>query len=312
VAKKQKKDLIRLAVQFFFLALIILISFNHFRSEQGLAPLLIGSPSLHAVCPFGGVVTIYTYFTEGAFVQKIHQSSFTLMWLILGLTLLFGPVFCGWVCPFGTVQEFIGKIGRKIFKKKYNNFIPLKLDRILRYLRYVILILVVVNTAISGKLLFANFDPYFALFNIWSSEVTRLSLLVLGLVLIGSLLSLLVLGLVLIGSLFVERPWCKYLCPLGALLGIFNLFRIVKLKRNENICINCKVCDRACPMNIDISTSKVISDHQCISCLLCTDEIACPVSDSLNFSVLERKNPKEDSEKDSGDKIEESDSGGVK
>jgi len=300
MSKKQSKNkhLIRLAVQIFFLALIILISVNHFRSEQGLLPLLIGSPSLHAVCPFGGVVTIYSYFTEGAFVQNIQQSSVTLMWLVLGLTLLFGPVFCGWVCPFGTVQEFIGKIGRKIFKKRYNNFIPSVIDKPLRYLRYVILALVVVNTAISGKLLFSNFDPYYALFNIWSSEVTRLSLLVLG--------------LTLIGSLFVERPWCKYLCPLGALLGIFNLFRIVKLKRNENICINCKVCDRVCPMNINISTSKVVSDHQCISCLLCTDEIACPVSNSLNFSVLERKNPKEDLKKDSEDKIEESVSGGVK
>jgi len=105
MSKKQSKNkyLIRLAVQIFFLALIILVSLNQWRSEQGLLPLLIGSPSLHAVCPFGGVVTIYTYFTEGAFIQKIHQSSFTLMWLIFSLTLLFGPVFCGWVCPFGTV-----------------------------------------------------------------------------------------------------------------------------------------------------------------------------------------------------------------
>jgi len=294
VAKKQKKNLTRLAVQIFFLALIILISFNHFRSEQGLLPLLIGSPSLHAVCPFGGVVTIYTYFTEGAFVQNIQQSSITLMWLVLGLTLLFGPVFCGWICPFGTVEEFVGKIGRKIFKKRYNNFIPFKLDKLLKYLRYVVLLLVVILTATSGKLLFSNVDPYFALFNIWSSEVTRLSLLILG--------------LILIGSLFVERPWCKYLCPFGALLGIFNFFRIVKLKRNEKACINCKLCDQVCPMNIDISTSKVITDHQCISCLLCTDEIACPVSNSLSFSVLERKNPKEDS----GAKIKESISGGGK
>jgi len=166
---------------------------------------LIGSPSLHAVCPFGGVVTIYTYLTEGAFIQKIHQPAFTLMWLVLGLTLLFGPVFCGWICPFGTVQEFIGKIGRKVFKKRYNNFIPSVIDKPLRYLRYVILALVVVNTAIFAKLLFSNFDPYYALFNIWSSEVTRLSLLVLG--------------LTLIGSLFVERSWCKYLCPLGHCWG---------------------------------------------------------------------------------------------
>ncbi len=298
MAKKQKKHLIRLTVQIFFLALIILISFNHFRSEQGLAPLLIGAPSLHAVCPFGGVVTIYTYFTEGAFIQKIHQSSFTLMWLVLALTLLFGPVFCSWICPFGTVEEFIGKIGKKIFKKNYNHFVPSIIDKLLRYIRYVILILVVINTAISGKLLFANFDPYFALFNIWSSEVTRLSLLVLG--------------LVLIGSLFVERPWCKYFCPLGALLGIFNLFRIVKLKRNEKTCINCKACDRICPMNINVSTSKAVSNHQCISCFLCTDEITCPVNDTLNFSVLEKNNSRENFGKDSRAKSEESISGGGK
>jgi len=296
--KSKNKHLIRLAVQIFFLALIILISVNHFRSEQGLAPLLIGNPSLHAVCPFGGVVTIYSYFTEGTFIPKIHQSSITLMWLVIGLTLLFGPVFCGWICPFGTVQEFVGKIGRKIFKKEYNNFIPSVIDKPLRYLRYVILLLVVVNTAISGKLLFSNFDPYFALFNIWSSEVTRLSLLVLG--------------LTLIGSLFVERPWCKYLCPFGALLGIFNLFRIVKLKRNEKTCINCKKCDQACPMNIDISTSKTITDHQCISCLLCTDEMACPVSNTLSFSLLESKSPTENSKNDSGVKVRESISGGGK
>ncbi|MDD5016212.1 MAG: 4Fe-4S binding protein [Atribacterota bacterium] len=298
MAKKQKRHFIRLAVQIFFLALIILISVNSYRSEQGLAPLLIGNPSLHAVCPFGGVVTVYNYFTEGAFIQKIHQSAYTLMWLVLALTLLFGPVFCGWICPFGTVEEFIGKIGKKIFKKRYNHFIPSIIDKPLRYVRYVILILVVVNTAISAKLLFSNFDPYFALFNIWSSEVTRLSLLILG--------------LILIGSLFVERPWCKYLCPLGALLGIFNLFRIVRLKRNEKTCINCKACDRICPMNINISASKVIFDQQCISCLLCTDEIACPVSNTLNFSVLERKNFKEGPNKNFKGKIKESIPGGEK
>lgn len=86
----------------------------------------------------------------------------------------------------------------------------------------------------------------------------------------------------------------------------------MKLKRNENTCINCKACDRVCPMNINVSTSKVVSNHQCISCLLCTDEMACPVSNSLNFSVLERENFKEDSEKDSGEKIKERVLGGKK
>ncbi len=280
--KKNKSYWLRTLVQLFFLFLIILISYNHYRVEQGLAPILVGSPSLHAICPFGGVATAYTYFTQGIFVKKIHQSSFTLMWLVLILTLFLGPVFCGWVCPLGTVQEFIGKWGKRIFPKKYNHYIPAKTDYWLRYIRYFVLLAVVVLTARELTLVFLNFDPYFALFNFWSDEVTASALIILI--------------IVLISSLFIERPWCKYLCPLGALLGIFNLFRLIPLKRNADTCINCKKCDRVCPMNIKISDKTIIRNHQCISCLLCTDEVACPVKDTLNFSFL-RKQGKKKNEK---------------
>lgn len=276
--KKTKSYWLRTIVQLFFLLLIILISYNHYRAEQGLAPILVGSPSLHAICPFGGVVTAYTYVTQGFLVKKIHLSSFTLMWLVLLLTLFLGPVFCGWVCPLGTVQELLGKWGKRIFPKRYNRFIPLKLDYWLRYIRYIVLITVVILTARELTLVFLNYDPYLALFNFWSDEVT--------------LSALIILGIVLVGSLLIERPWCKYLCPLGALLGIFNLFRLIPLKRNEKTCINCKLCDRVCPMNIEISTKSTVRNHQCISCLLCTDEVTCPVTDTLHFSFLKMKKEK--------------------
>lgn len=119
--KRTKKNFFRLIMQIIFLILIILISYNHYRVENNLKPILfVGSPSLHAVCPFGGVVSVYTYITSNSFVKKIHQSSFTLMFLVLFLSLLFGPLFCGWICPFGPIQEWIGKFGKKIFKNRYN------------------------------------------------------------------------------------------------------------------------------------------------------------------------------------------------
>lgn len=270
--KNKKLNWLRTIIQIAFLSVVILVSINHYRVSQGLAPLLVGSPSFHSICPFGGVVTAYHYFTEGIFIRQTHQSSFTLMWLVLLLTLFFGPVFCGWVCPIGTVQEFVGKIGRKIFPKKYNQFIPKKIDYWLRYLRYLVLISIVILTAQQLRLVFQDYCPYFNLFSFWSSEVT--------------VSAVILLGIIFVGSLFVERPWCKYLCPLGALLGIFNLFRIIPLRRNDEIYINCRKCDRVCPMNIKISDKKVIRDHQCISCLLCTDEASCPVEGGMEFAFL--------------------------
>jgi polyferredoxin len=191
------------------------------------------------------------------------------MTIAIFLAILFGPVLCGWLCPLGTIQEWFGKLGRKIFKKKYNNVIPYKYDKYLRYLRYVILVWVVYVTAVTGKLVFQEYDPYFALFNFWSSEVA-----------VGSLI---ILGVTLAMSLIIERPWCKYACPLGALTGISNLFRVFKVKRNASTCISCGACDRACPMNISISDSDAVLNHQCISCMKCTSEEACPIGNTIEF-----------------------------
>ncbi len=260
---------IRSLVQFFFFALIALIAVNHTLAENGKGIDFLSSASLHALCPFGGVVTIYQYATTGTFVKKLHESSFILMTLGFALAILFGPVFCGWVCPFGTFQEWVGKIGKKLFKRRYNHFVPQKLDNLLRYLRYLVLAWVIYMTAASATLIFAEFDPYFALFNFWSGEVA-----------IGGLI---VLGVTLLLSLFIERPWCKYACPYGAVLGIFNLFRIFKLRRTPGTCRTCSACDVNCPMNIPVSQKTIIRDHQCISCMECTSEASCPVSGTVDF-----------------------------
>ena len=152
---------IRRVVQWFFFLLIALISVNHTLLESGKGIALLSSASLHAVCPFGGVETLYSFATSGILVKKIHDSSLVLAGIVVLLSVLFGPVFCGWVCPLGTVQEWVGKLGKKIFRRRYNHFVPEKLDTILRYLRYVVLAWVVYVTATTGTLIFEAYDPYF-------------------------------------------------------------------------------------------------------------------------------------------------------
>lgn len=264
---KNKKLSIRNYVQLLFFSLIALISVNHTLNEKGISLPFIPNASLHAVCPFGGVVTLYEYFATGSFIKKVHESSFILMIIIFISAIALGSVFCGWICPFGSFQEFLSKIGKKLFKNKYNHIVPEKLDKYLRNLRYLVLAAVIYVTAKSGKIVFSEVDPYHALFNFWSSEVA-----------IGSIIILLV---TIALSLIIERPWCKYACPYGALLGITNLFKIFKIRRNTSTCINCKACSKSCPMNINVHKNTIVSSTQCISCMKCTAEVSCPIPNTV-------------------------------
>jgi polyferredoxin len=265
----KRKWRIRHVVQLGFFVLITLIAINKFLVENGGGISFFSSASLHSICPFGGVVSIYNLMTVGTYVQKIHSSALVLMGLVFLLAVLLGPVFCGWVCPLGTFQEWIGKLGKKLFKKRYNHFVPKRLDKVMRYFRVFVMLWVIYITARTGRLVFSDVDPYYALFNFYTGEV--------------AIQALVILAVTAIGSLFVERPWCKYLCPYGALLGFTNKFKFFKLKRNENMCISCNQCNQACPMNIDVESSKKVTQLQCISCFECTSENTCPIPETVNI-----------------------------
>jgi len=274
--KKTKKRNVRIGIQLFFFVLIGSIAINKSLAAIGSGIPFLSNASTHALCPFGGVVTLYNLITLGTFIQKIHMSSVILMSIIFILAILFGPVFCGWVCPLGSIQEWVGKLGRKIFKRKFNHFIPTKIDNVLRFVRYGVLIWVVFVISKSGQLLFANVDPYNAMFTFWSGEV--------------AVPAVIILIITLLSSLLIERPWCKYACPYGALLGLSNKIRIFKIRRNAHTCISCKKCDQNCPMNIQVSNHEVITNHQCISCFECTSERSCPVEDTVIMATSSKKN----------------------
>ena len=182
------------------------------------------------------------------------------------------------MCPLGSVQEWLAMLSRKlsgekrhIRGKKVDLAFPIKLhptaDKYLRYAKYFILAIILWVSTFSLMPPLHSICPARAIFSLKISE--------------GLLVSVLVVFI--ITSLAIERVWCKYLCPFGAFLAIFNKFAPLKLQVDTQHCNNCGRCDIECSMGIE-KVPENLSDPECIRCLECLN--TCSREDSLNLVVL--------------------------
>lgn len=255
----------RFIVQVSVFALLIFLSLSHLK--YGIEK----AASIDAYCPYGAVESFLTKITTGNYLNRIWTSSFILMAITILVTIFFGRIFCSYLCPLGALQEWIRAIGRKLGIKK-DLELPKSIDKYARYLKYLILILVIYFSYKLGDLFFRNYDPYNALMhfgNEWEEK----------------LIAYIILGIVLVSALFSKNWWCRYFCPLGAFLGIIKKISPFKIKRDQNTCISCGLCDKVCPANLDIQNADSVKAADCTSCLNCVRD--CP-KNSLSARVLGR------------------------
>lgn len=189
--------------------------------------------------------------------------------VIIVLALVAGPVFCGWICPFGLVQDLLIKI-RKIIGIKP---VSLKNHGTLKYSRFLLLALSFVNASYILQALFSN-DPR----SIFHQLLTSRSL---------SYLNIGVLAVFLIGALFIDRFFCRYLCPEGAKQSAIGIGRVFKIERSDQ-CVNCGKCNRTCPMGIHVTKEVAVNDVACISCMECVT--CCPVKGAIHIKARPNKN----------------------
>ncbi|HSN11585.1 MAG TPA: 4Fe-4S binding protein [Propionibacteriaceae bacterium] len=254
----------RRLVQLVIAVLIVVAAVRHQTSDQ--------APSVDALCPFGAVETLVTWLTTGSYLPKIHESNLVLGLAVAAATLLAGNAFCGWVCPLGAVQDLLAWVARRLHIRQL--VVPAKVDRVLRYGRFVVLGVIVLFSVTTTTLWFATYDPYVTLFGLhWLFEPDWSTLWA----------GVLVLAVVLAGSLFVERLWCRYLCPLGGVLSLVGRLGILRIRRSRSACTECAVCDHSCPVGIEPSKAQPFVSPDCIGCLDCV--AACPVKNALHVEA---------------------------
>ena len=238
------------------------------RSKAVCLPVLncYSCPAALGSCPIGAMQAVAN--------GTRHSISFYVLGTLTLFGVIFGRLICGFLCPFGFVQDLLYKLPTPKLK------VPRMADKLLRYLKYVILAVFVILLPAILSDRFGLGEPWFCKYicpagtleggipHILMNEKLR--------ALAGALFwwKLGVLIAVLAASVFISRPFCRYLCPLGAFYSLFNRFSLYRMRVDDKKCIGCGKCDDCCPMAVDVR--KDINCGECIRCGRC--RAVCPAN----------------------------------
>ncbi|MCB6201895.1 4Fe-4S binding protein [Extibacter muris] len=223
-------------------------------------------PGALGSCPIGSL--------QAVLGSRDYKFSFYVVGFLIFFGSLFGRFICGWLCPFGLIQDLLYKI--PFFRKRKN----LPGHKVLKWLKYVILVLFVLLLPLLVVDIIGQGSPWFCQYICPSGTLTAgVPLVLLNESLQNAVGGLFIwkvslLAAIIILSLWVYRPFCKYLCPLGAVYSFFNPVALYRYRIEEHDCIKCGKCRKACKMDI-----KVWEQPNSLECIRCGDCIkACPAN----------------------------------
>ena len=263
---QRRNRMVRLGVLALGLVIITVIGVGH---QLGWAKVV----GVDALCPFGGIETMWSLIFSATFLQRVAASSVVLLAIVFTIAVVFRRSFCGYICPFGALQELFARAGSLLWAKRRPQM-PAALDRPARYLKYVVLAVFAVWSWQAAELVLRPYDPWVAWMHLGSSDLTT--------VFAEFAIGFVVLGVSLIGSFVYDRFFCTYLCPMGAFLAIVSRISVFRIRRDAVTCIDCKACDRVCPVNVAVSTVETVNSPECIDCGECVN--VCPVKDTLTVA----------------------------
>lgn len=244
---------------------------RHF--ELGLGGSVVARPAgVEGWLPIAGLMNLKYWLLSGQ-IPLVHPAAMFLLLTFLSMSFVFRKAFCSWLCPIGTISEYLWRAGKQVFGRNFN--LPRWIDLPLRGLKYFLLGFFVWAISTMSAVGIRDFmtSPYGLIADVKMLNFFRH---------IGET-GLVVLGVIVAASVFVPNFWCRFLCPYGALLGLTSWLSPMKIRRNPEPCIDCGKCAKACPSALPVDKLVKIQSVECTGCLECV--VVCPAENALGMSL---------------------------
>jgi polyferredoxin len=282
---RDRSQQVRRAVQFAFLALnawiaVQFLLWTHYFESQGAARYFERPAGVDGWLPIAGLMNL-KYFVVTHRFPSAHPAAMVLVLVFLLASLLLKKTFCSWLCPVGTISEYLWKLGRKFFRR--NLTVPRWLDIPLRSLKYILMgffLYIVISMSAEALEDFMT-APFGIIADVKMLDFFR-DMSITGIAVIASLVVL---------SVLIKNFWCRYLCPYGAMMGLASAFSPVRIRRDADACIDCGKCNKACPASLPVDRLVQIRSVECTSCMECV--AVCPAKSGLQFALPPRSVPAE-------------------